>query len=571
MSLNTSQARAWVETQVLSDQIEIDLERSGEAVVHHSILLRIRGGPIKVWSLKGIDVDAVGIQGGTVVLTKDGQAVGAPYALTLSAADGTINAEVQYEKGLRGGRYLYEFSYRTNLLAQDRITRHENQAELAWVAPVFPDGLDGVQVKFRLPRSAIAPHLPGSDSRDEARILAESDGVFLSELLRSPDADTLIVTRPHVAKGEPVTWKVVFGLSSLDQVPMVKSSTGEDKELPLLHSDKQRYVPISAKKIFIYGGLVAAFLVLLLGAKLFSIKQLCAARNAEARSLIPISHLLRLLLVAAGGAGAVLSAMLWGQVLLAIALSLCVMALTSFRAPKLLPVSRGPGKWKTVSSDTIRAISKARRPKALAYLDASTLRGSLAFVSLVCLGSTLALRLSEENTALAGIVVSCITMAVPIFFTSKASDLPPDVVLEAGRWLPRIARVLESKNIAYRMLARVTDQSGEVDECRIEVLPEPRPSGLAGLEVALEIQSSGSGSVIYPLVLVRAVLKSAALAAIPASAFTSRGRDEEERVAILRPRFPEMSMLCEMICVTVNSLKGVTSSRSPKAAQTTSA
>ena len=73
VSLLATPARAWIETTVVTDDVHIDVERSGMAVVSHAITLRIRGGPLRAFSLAGVDVDAMPEGDSTVsMLAKEG-------------------------------------------------------------------------------------------------------------------------------------------------------------------------------------------------------------------------------------------------------------------------------------------------------------------------------------------------------------------------------------------------------------------------------------------------------------------------------------------------------------------
>src|SRR5262245_15873919 len=52
-------AHAWLNLSVQADNVLIELSRDGSGVVAHEVLLRVRGGPLKQFVIKGVDPDAV--------------------------------------------------------------------------------------------------------------------------------------------------------------------------------------------------------------------------------------------------------------------------------------------------------------------------------------------------------------------------------------------------------------------------------------------------------------------------------------------------------------------------------
>jgi hypothetical protein len=53
--LRPGEARAWIETTVLGDDIRLQVERNGGAVVEHQMTMRVRGSPMRVFALSGVD------------------------------------------------------------------------------------------------------------------------------------------------------------------------------------------------------------------------------------------------------------------------------------------------------------------------------------------------------------------------------------------------------------------------------------------------------------------------------------------------------------------------------------
>ncbi|HEY4158640.1 MAG TPA: hypothetical protein VGM29_11110, partial [Polyangiaceae bacterium] len=188
----------------------MDVDRSGAAVVTQDLTLAVRGGPLPGIELAGVDLDAEPLPEATVSAVSGTKAQLAPTPLLIEKRDdGTLRIEIDRDKGLRTGVYLFHFQYRTNLLKRDLIRREGNEAEVRWIGPRFNQGIDSARVLFRLPAGPLPPTLPAADS-SSGRI-DDSDalgGVFIGNLHRLADKDELDIVRPHVSRGEPVLWRV---------------------------------------------------------------------------------------------------------------------------------------------------------------------------------------------------------------------------------------------------------------------------------------------------------------------------------------------------------------------------
>src|SRR5687768_8852228 len=212
LGLSTSAAWGWVEGTIQSDVITVNVERSGEATVVHEIVMRVKGGPLLGFDLEGVDSDAVPTPDATVSSAAAGPA-GNPLPLLLhKREDGGLRIEIDSPKGIRRGTYLFKLGYRTNLVARDLVKPLGSMVELRWIGPRFSDGLDSARVIFRLPPATTPPRLP--DEEADLGAGAEGAGTFLSNLRRAHDKDELEVVRPHVAKGEPVEWRLLASASS---------------------------------------------------------------------------------------------------------------------------------------------------------------------------------------------------------------------------------------------------------------------------------------------------------------------------------------------------------------------
>ena len=151
---------AWVETQVKSAVATLDVARSGKAKVHYEISLSVRGGPLKGFSILGVDSDAKFLENATVTRTdRPGQSL--PLLLELRE-DGAVRLDINHEQGIRRGTYLFKFAYDTHLLKRSLIRSEGAWTEVRWVGPRLDDGVDNFKVIFRVPPATAPPKTSGA-------------------------------------------------------------------------------------------------------------------------------------------------------------------------------------------------------------------------------------------------------------------------------------------------------------------------------------------------------------------------------------------------------------------------
>ncbi|HEX7452347.1 MAG TPA: hypothetical protein VF294_08685, partial [Polyangiaceae bacterium] len=157
----SASAHAWVESEVRSQIATVDVDRSGLAVVTEDLTLGVRGGPLPGFELSGVDLDAEPLPDATVSSVSGTKANVPVTPLLLDKRDdGTLRIEIDRDKGLRTGVYLFHFQYRTNLLKRDLIRREGSDVEVRWIGPRFTQGIDSARVVFRLPAGPTPPTLP---------------------------------------------------------------------------------------------------------------------------------------------------------------------------------------------------------------------------------------------------------------------------------------------------------------------------------------------------------------------------------------------------------------------------
>jgi len=538
-----SPARAWVETSIQSDAVNLDVGRDGAATVRHDLVVRVRGGPLRDLELAGVDGDAEPLTDATVVATDAGR-VAAPLPLIVKLGqDGTLRLEIDDDDGVRRGTFRFQFGYRTNLMSRGLVRVGGARAEVRWVGPRFSQGVDSAMVVFRLPPAPEPPILPPLEGGVAGDLDLDPGGVFLGTLRRAADKDELEVVRPYVAQGEPVVWRVLadaraFGAPAASAPPAAPTPA---ERVGVLHGRERVTAVVAA-------ALVALGYALLVALKWRAFTRACAARRALPRALLPLPTSLRAALAGALLVGAAAVALLTELVEVAGALLVASMLLAGAAPARLLPPLRGPGEWRAVKLDGAPANRGGRDGRAGRWLDVGTLPGFLLFALALAGIAAAAWHLLPTSPYHALLVALGSASLVPIFCTGRPSELPRDPFTGAGRPLQRLQRRLSREaGLELTLLGRFPHGSAELDELRLRVAPTPGLPGLLGLEVALEVQMGTGGAMTLPVVLVRALDGSAAHDRLVGVVRWGRGRTPEERVAVLRPKLPTASMTTDLV------------------------
>ncbi len=522
-------ARAtWVETRIKSHTAVVDVDRKGVARVSEEVLLAVRGGPLRSFEIAGGDPDAVLEEGATATPVVR---FGTPTPIPLTIArqdDGTLRIEIERDKGLFTGGYVFRFAYRTELLTRDRIRRRGTAAEIEWIGPRFADGIDVAKTIFRLPSAPVAPTLAAGPSGEDA----ELGSAFVSAVRHVDDKVELELVRPHVAKGEPAVWRILADPKSFDGLADAGPSPIAERA--------SRVVPIErpAERVAWLGGalLVALLYGALLGLKWRWFQRDAQASGARPRALVlprlPLA--LRAALSGSALAGALLIGALGDEPSVAAALLLLSMSLAALRAPELTSSPRAPGRWFALTDqEAFAAGSEKRRGR---WLDLGERVGFASFALLlsgfVTGGVVLAAHSPYHSLGLL-LASACL---LPIFATGRGSGLPVDRVLFARRFLSRLkSRLGARRGLKVVAWARIPEGLEKPDETRILLRPSLGVDGLAAVEVGVEQLPSLAGFSAMPFVLVRAREGSQAEALLAAHARLQRGRAADERVAIFKP------------------------------------
>lgn len=539
-ALISGRAQAWVETEVRSHLATVDVDRAGRAVVSEDLTLAVRGGPLPGFELGGVDLDAETLPNATVSSVPGSKAQLAETPLLLDKRDdGTLRIEIDRDKGLRTGVYLFHFQYRTDLLKRDLIRREGNEVEVRWVGPRFTEGIDSARVLFRLPAGPTPPALPdGSVSAGRVDDGDALGGVFIGNLHRLADKDELDIVRPHVSRGEPVLWRVRVSAKAFDAFanPVVapraeRSSNARSLALGAVAQPRQRL------SWWLGAALLALAYAFVVASKWRYFSDLCLARGARPRALVPLPVGPRAAASGALLAAAFVSAAWFDQSTLGAVLLVLGMALACQFAAQAKVVLRGPGQWLPLSdSEAFQRVTAVHRGR---FLDAGTWQGSVVFGSACALVAGGAWYLFARAPYQALLLLLGSPSLLPIFFTGRAGQLPADLATRPRRLLATLLkRLRQVAGIKVVPWARIPEGSQNPDELRLLIQVPGAVRGLIGLELGVEYLSGVAGSAAAPFVLVRAREGSRAVSALPLELSWTRGRKADERAAILRPRLP---------------------------------
>jgi hypothetical protein len=549
-------AMAWLELSVDSASATVELQRDGSAIVAHEMMLRVRGGPLKEFVVEGLDEDAELLPDPTITRARAGQAAGAPMPLAVEVDQGELRARPQVKKGLRTGSYLVRFGYRADFKTSERLVSDGTFVLVRWQGPRLANGVDSVRVVIRLPRAERPPRLAGTEGDRPAALLAQSEGVFISTVRQADLQDEIEIVRPHVARGEVVSWKVQVDPRAFDFD--LGAPRGRRFSEPRVSSDSTAVVR-SAESRLAWGACLSLGLLfgLLVWVKLYAVARSVRARDAEPRALLrmPLPWRITLASVAVGaglGLAWVESMSTLAGCLLAVAILLAISL-----PPRYRPPLRGPGEWVDVAPESIGRGAAGRAPLVLRIFDAGDRLGFAFFLVLLMGAFTLGaieLRVSSYH---AGWVMLSASLLFPIFCTGRAGELPPDLVEATFGKLGPLMKRLSKRGLGLRWMWRIPKAGRRADELRLFVEMTDARRGLGGLELGCDTHRASGAMLLLPFVIVRVKDGSDAAKALPPGLLFTRGRSSDERVAVLRPRLPTRRMTLALVIDLVEALRKV--------------
>lgn len=537
-------ARAWVERTVRSDAATVDIDRSGVATVSHELLLAVRGGPLLDLVVEPIDGNAELLPNPTVLVAGSGSGAGLSIPLTGTVEGTRLTLHVERERGLRTGTYQFRFHYRTDLRAAGKVESEPEGVRVRWTGPAYGDGIDAARVVFRLDRAATPPRLLGAASSlggtEAANITDDRHGVFLSTFRRSEDKDELEVVRPHVTRGETVPWSIVADPAAFDGLatpPLADSPLRRELTQP----PEARKAP-PPTPLWVFGLLtacVSALYAVLVFYKARWAAEICERFRATPRALLPIRAWQRAALSGIFVFGGIVGGyfeMPWVSV---------ASGMVAFIAAVHLPPSpsaplRGPGSWSPVDA----AAAFARTPVVVSsgrVFDAGTFLGFVLFCSLIAAFAAAALFVGRSSPFQGVGVALAASLLFPLFCTGRENEHAEGTrALDALSWI--FDSLVQSTHLTVEVIGRIPMGGREPEEIRLEIAPRRPVPGLVAIEVGFDAHEGRIGVLGLPFVVVRVQDGSEAAECLQKGLLWTRGRTQDERVVVLRPKLPTRAL-----------------------------
>jgi hypothetical protein len=546
-------AQAWLTVQVTSNTTRVEVASGGRATVTHDLFLVVRGGPLREFSLAGVDTDAAWVGTPTLTKAKSGELAGLPIHLTPVLTGDIAHFALQYAKGVGRGEYILHMAYLTDLRHGDRVRSAGDEVELSWQSPRFDDGVDGLRVSFAFPTAQPAPRVAGGPrgTPGKTELIETSAGIVISELQREAAHDVLVLTKPHVARKERVAWRVSIADSALDlrgALPAAPLEVGTERLLP--------EPPPSAVEVPNEGLSAAPRLWLISwgGALVYALLVWLKFRDGSQRALVSWGLTRRLAASFALMGCSLTLSLVWEFPTIAVGLLLLGFLLAiSAVASEPEPV-RGPGVWRVVDPAAIEFEAVPQRRSR--WFDIGSVPGLLGFLAVLFLAMIVGLRLLGVAPYYSAMTLVYSAALAPLFCTFGGSP-PQGAVVEQYNLLRRFAQLLKRRGVAVEWLGRTSEGRAAPDELRLSITSKRSIPGLSGIEVGVEVSHTLLKRVTALSVLVRVLEGTPAEMALPRTASICRGRHSDERVFLLRPAIPLAALTLEIVVDCLKRLEGV--------------
>jgi hypothetical protein len=577
-------ALAWVEVHVAGSEVRLLLDKEGTARVEHRVTLKVSGGPLRAFDIRGVDKDAVPDPDGYIAPLKEALQSSLASAVPVTTeimppesrprddgrpAPTVLRVRFDAEKGLRRGTYMLLVRYRTDLKARGLLKLDGTMGRLAWEGPTWADGLDSLRATFELPSAPTPPRVldAAHDPHDENAAPPPS---FLSTVRRGSERDEIELIRTYAPKGEPVAWSLLVDARAFRPPPAPPAARSS---LPVPEAAKGLLTP-DRERTLLLAGVGVGFLVfsLLVAFKAREAARLARAAGTESRPLLRVPLVVRsagagLALVAGVGLELMLRDPTVGALLVALAT-----ALAAHRTPHWNHASamRKPGRWLPVAER--EAFREPPRRKG-AWLDVSTREGKVIFLLLLGAVFGAAAVVWRTEPYYAYLMALDTAPLLAIFGTGRMSELPPDPAAAPAGFLRNVAKrtlkLVQAKGVEARAIGRVRipDGSPDADELRLGVVPKTPLAGLLGIEVGVVYVPGAGGPIGLPEVLLRVAVGSpceAAMEGLARHGKSMRGRKPNERVVLFVPRLPTARMTAAIAAALV---RAAASKAAPKAAE----
>ncbi|MDP9034258.1 MAG: hypothetical protein M3O50_05590 [Myxococcota bacterium] len=520
--LATARASAWQEAHQAGVDVSLRVDPRGVASLQMDLQWNVRRGPLKFVDIANVD-PALVLDPQVTIATEDGRELSARAA---RKDGGTVRIAIDEPRAMMHGQFTFQLRGQLDLVASRALSHEGGTWRFAWSTPVAEDGFDRPRAVLDLPAAPDPPRpiLPDTGMIDES---------VVATLQRGPSRDVLELVRPHVARGESVSWTIRIDPRALPlatEPGVARPPDGATSPEP----DRVREVSLGAA--IVGAGLAFGLLVAHQGRR-FAVA--CAAHGARAQGLFPIPFFLR-----APVAGASLVAALVLQ-LAALPTTSAVfvataMLVTTLRVRRLAAAARGPGRWFALRpSDAFASPIETGH-----WLDGGSRTGRIVAMALAAGVAAAAAAASHWDVAGSWLVVIDSAPLFTLYVTGWISQLSPGGG-RAFHWLATAFRQLRTSSaLRAAPWARMLPDGSSIDELRLLVLPRTAMPGLIGLEIGLAWVKTPVGWAAAPEVLARFLEGSPAAVRLAQIAPDSRallGRRPEERVVRLLPGAPTPS------------------------------
>jgi len=148
------------------------------------------------------------------------------------------------------------------------------------------------------------------------------------------------------------------------------------------------------------------------------------------------------------------------------------------------------------------------------------------------------------------------TSLVPLFFTLGAFN-DKSLLVEQRDFLRRLSKRMARlcPGVQLVVQGRFSADAARPDELRLRLVLPDAMAGLTAFEIGLGFVETGLTRLLVPVAIIRVREGSPAHKALPSDAQWSRGRDVDERVAVVRAPLPLLSSCTESVVELVGSLR----------------
>ncbi len=500
------------DARVTGDDVRVIVEASGRARVEHHLVWRVVAGQPKGFDLVGTEPLAVP-EPSVTLESEDGRSLAA--AVTSQPGKGLHVALLEPRALRHGQRYHVTVACEVNLVDSHELVRDGTSYRLAWRGVTLPEGYDGPKVTFVLPAALEPPTVLLDDS-------AMRDGAVTTTLRRLPDHDEIELVRPHVARGEDLTWAVRVDARAFDG--------GERPALPPPPPLPRREARRGRGALSYHAvALLAASVAILVG---WQERRARLVRGASVAPLVAIPSAER-----ATTAGALLFVGVSLQLadtpaIGALAVSLAMLS-AALRPRADAKTVRGPGRWLAVrpTEAFMTPVGAASSiDVAVPVLAAAAALGLAARV--LAPGHPDAPRaLGLDSLAIAPLAINAMLARRPLTGHPRAAE-----------WLRSLyAGLRRVQDLRVTAWARWPQGRPLPDDLRLLLAPRDPLPGLVCIEIGLAQAWEGTSLAWAPELLIRTHEVTAAAArmtAIAPCAVPVPGRTAEERVFRLSPPVP---------------------------------